>query len=509
MGKVVAKMIGMIMVLLQLVMSVVFCGFLYISNYLTLDWLLIVALVLLILVLLNLILQRWIVSGVFGKILAVLLCVVLGYGCYILANTNAALNKITADAETSKEVAQMNIYVLDEDSATSIDDAASYTFGILGSMDRDNTDYTVSQIEETTGQSLTLKEYDDMTALADGLYTQEVGAIIINEAYASVLEDTDGYDDFSSKVRTLSTVKHETETKPVESTISADDIVSKPFVLYLSGCDQSGDISTRGRSDVNILAVINPETKQILLLSTPRDYYVELSINKGGMKDKLAHAGIWGIDVSMDTLGNFYGLDVGMYFKVNFTGFKAVIDALGGVEVDSDVAFTAGTNASSQSTGRTYTFKKGINKLDGDAALAFSRERHAFSDGDRQRGRNQMKVIAGVVKKLQSSAMLTNYAAIMNSVSESFETNMTTEQIQALVKMQLSDMASWNIVSHSVTGSDSSAKTYSSPRLNHYVMIPNDDSVAEAKDLIQKVMDGETLSDDSSSKSDSSAADEE
>lgn len=125
------------MVLLQLVMSVVFCGFLYISNYLTLDWLLIVALVLLILVLLNLILQRWIVSGVFGKILAVLLCVVLGYGCYILANTNAALNKITADAETSKEVAQMNIYVLDEDSATSIDDAASYTFGILGSMDRD------------------------------------------------------------------------------------------------------------------------------------------------------------------------------------------------------------------------------------------------------------------------------------------------------------------------------------------------------------------------------------
>ena len=133
------------MVLLQLVMSVVFCGFLYISNYLTLDWLLIVALVLLILVLLNLILQRWIVSGVFGKILAVLLCVVLGYGCYILANTNAALNKITADAETSKEVAQMNIYVLDEDSATSIDDAASYTFGILGSMDRDNTDYPRSR----------------------------------------------------------------------------------------------------------------------------------------------------------------------------------------------------------------------------------------------------------------------------------------------------------------------------------------------------------------------------
>lgn len=509
MGKVVAKMIGMIMVLLQLVMSVVFCGFLYISNYLTVDWLLIVALVLLILVLLNLILQRWVVSGVFGKILAVLLCVVLGYGCYILANTNAALDKITADAETSKEVAEMNIYVLDGDAATSIDDAASYTFGILGSMDRDNTDYTVSQIEETTGQSLTLKEYDDMTALADGLYAQEVGAIIINEAYASVLEDTDGYEDFSSKVRTLSTVKHETESKTVESTISAEDIVSKPFVLYLSGCDQSGDISTRGRSDVNILAVVNPTTKQILLISTPRDFYVELSINKGGMKDKLAHAGIWGIDVSMDTLGMLYDMDIDMYFKVNFTGFKEVIDALGGVEVDSDVAFTAGSNASSQSSGKTYTFTKGKNKLDGDAALAFARERHAFAGGDRQRGKNQMKVIAGVVKKLQSTALLTNYASIMNSVSESFETNMTTEQIQALVKMQLSDMSSWNIVSHSVTGSDSSAKTYSSPRLNHYVMIPDESTVEEAKDLIKKVEDGETLSDDESDKSASSSTTDE
>ena len=161
------------------------------------------------------------------------------------------------------------------------------------------------------------------------------------------------------------------------------------------------------------------------------------------------------------------------------------------------MAFTAGTNASSQSAGHTYTFTKGINKLDGDAALAFARERHAFASGDNQRGKNQMKVIAGVVKKLQSTALLTNYAEIMNSVSESFETNMTTAQIQALVKMQLSDMASWNIVSHAVVGTGDSAKTYSSPKLNHYVMIPDQNSVEEAKALIQKVEDGEILSDES------------
>ena len=495
-GKVVSKVLGFILVLLQLIMSVVFCGLLFISNYLTMDWMLIVALVLLILVLLNLIFQRWTVSGIIGKLLAVILCVVMGYGCYILVNTNVALDKITTSEEGYKEIDQMNIYVLNEDEALTVDDAASYTFGILGAMDRENTDYTVSEIENSIGSSLTLKEYDDMTSLADGLYTQEVGAIIINEAYASVLEDTEGYEDFNDKVRTLISVNRQTEVKPAESTISAEDIVSKPFVLYLSGCDQSGEISTRGRSDVNILAVINPTTKQILLLSTPRDYYVELSIAPGQMKDKLAHAGIWGTEVSMDTLGNLYGIDIDMYFKVNFTGFKAVIDALGGIEVDSDVAFTAGTNASSQSAGRTYTFTEGINKLDGDAALAFARERHAFASGDNQRGKNQMKVIAGVVKKLQSTALLTNYAEIMNSVSESFETNMTTEQIQALVKMQLSDMASWNIVSNSVVGTGDSAKTYSSPKLNHYVMIPDENSVAEAKELVKKVQDGETLSED-------------
>ena len=496
-GKVVSKVIGFILVLLQLIVSVVFCGFLFVSNYLTMDWMLIVVLVLLILVLLNLIFQRWFVTGVIGKIMAVVLCLVMGYGCYILLNTNAALNKITADTDGYKEVNQMNIYVLEEDEALTVEDAASYTFGILGSMDRENTDYTVSEVESSIGSSLTLKEYEDMTSLADGLYSGEVGAIIINEAYASVLEDTDGYEDFNQKVRTLISVNRQIDSRPAESTISAEDIVSKPFVLYLSGCDQAGEISTRGRSDVNILAIVNPSTKQILLLSTPRDYYVELSIAPGQMKDKLTHAGIWGIDVSMDTLGNLYDLNIDMYFKVNFTGFKEVIDALGGIEVESDVAFTAGTNASSQSAGHTYTFTKGINKLDGDAALAFARERHAFASGDNQRGKNQMKVIAGVVKKLQSTALLTNYAEIMNSVSESFETNMTTAQIQALVKMQLSDMASWNIVSHAVVGTGDSAKTYSSPKLNHYVMIPDQNSVEEAKALIKKVENGEILSDES------------
>ena len=496
-GRVVSKFIGFILVLLQLIMSVVFCGFLLISNYLTMDWMLIVALILLILVLLNLIFQRWRVTGMIGKLLAVVLCAVLGYGCYILFNTNAALDKITADADGYKEVNQMNIYVLNEDEAMTVEDAASYTFGILGSMDRENTDYTVSELESSIGKSLTLKEYEDMTSLADGLYAKEVGAVIINEAYASVLEDTEGYEDFHDKVRTLISVKHQTSTKPAESTISAKDIVTKPFILYLSGCDQSGKITTRGRSDVNILAVVNPKTKQILLLSTPRDYYVELSIAKGQMKDKLTHAGIYGIDVSMDTLGNLYDVDVDLYFKVNFTGFKEVIDALGGIEVDSDVAFTAGTNASSQSAGNTYSFTKGINKLDGDAALAFARERHAFASGDNQRGKNQMKVIAGVVKKMQSTALLTNYAQIMDSVSESFETNMSTSQIQALVKMQLADMSGWDIVSQAVTGTGDSTKVYSSPKLNHYVMIPDEESVAEAKAMIKKVQDGESLSEKS------------
>lgn len=490
MGKVISKILGLILVALQLLVSVIFCGILYVSNFLEFDNILIVILVLLILVLINLILQRWMISGIIGKFLALFLILGLGYGCNILLHTNTMLSDITSNGTT--EVDEINYYVLKDDPAQSITDAADYTFGILGSMDRENTDYAVSQAEGKTGSPLTLREYDDIQALAAALYSKDIGAAIFNQAYVDVLEDMEDYGDFSKETRVLETVSKESEVVSAEEFLPADEICTTPFTVYISGCDQAGSISTKGRSDVNIIATINPVTKQVILISTPRDYYIPLSIS-GGQRDKLTHAGIYGVDVSMDTLGKLYETDLSLYFKVNFTGFKDIVNALGGIEVDSDVAFTAGWQACSQSDRDSYTFKEGSNELDGGAALAFARERHAFASGDRQRGANQMKVIEGVFKKIQSVSLLTNYADVMKSISGSFETNLTSKQIQALVKMQMDDMASWNVLTYSVSGSDAKETTYSSPGHKAYVMIPDEATVQKAIKLVDKVCDGEEL----------------
>ena len=233
--------------------------------------------------------------------------------------------------------------------------------------------------------------------------------------------------------------------------------------MYLSGIDTYGGISAVSRSDVNILAVVNTETKNILLLSTPRDYYIGYSAT-GGAKDKLTHAGIYGIDASIDALEQLYGIDVNYYLRVNFTGFTQIIDALGGVDVNSDYEFTA----------RGTQIHQGSNHLTGEQALSFARERYSFVDGDFQRGRNQMEVVRAVIQKAASSSLLANYMDVMNAVAGSFETNMPQEEISRLVKMQLSDMASWNITSYTTVGQVSSAETYSMPGVMLSVVLPDE-----------------------------------
>ena len=225
--------------------------------------------------------------------------------------------------------------------------------------------------------------------------------------------------------------------------------------------------------------MVNTKTKSVLLLSTPRDYYVDYSVT-GGAKDKLTHAGIYGVDASIDALEKLYDVDVNYYLRVNFTGFTQIIDALGGVDVYSQYDFTAG--------GRE--FYQGYNTVNGTEALSFARERYSFDDGDIQRGRNQMEVIRAVIQKAASSSLLTNYASVMDAVSGSFETNMPQEKIAELVRMQLSDMSSWNITTYTATGQVSSGETYSAPGETLSIIIPDESSVQEAKTMINNILNG-------------------
>ena len=267
----------------------------------------------------------------------------------------------------------------------------------------------------------------------------------------------------------------------------ANQITKEPFVVYLSGVDTRGELTENARSDVNILAVVNPVTKRVALINTPRDYYVDLAGTDS--KDKLTHAGLYGVETSMQTLGSLYGINVDHYVRINFAGFMSIVDALGGVDVYSDYAFTS---VGSPGYYDPTTFVEGWNHLDGKAALAFARERHAFASGDIQRGIDQMKVIDAMLNKVKSPALLMGFSKIMDAAADCFVTSFSQDQISALVRMQLSDFAEWDIESYTVTGSSSySTKCYSAKGQKLYVMKPDDASVNKAKEMIASVLGGE------------------
>ena len=382
----------------------------------------------------------------------------------------------------------MAVYVKSDDAADSVEATAGYTYGILSSLDRENTDGAVAHLNSQFGTEVQTKEYAGLTELADGILNGEVNAMLLNSGYLSVYEDMDGYTDFSTKIKEVGTVDVESTIQSAEESTPIEPITTanggKVYTIYLSGIDTRGEMTAKSRSDVNIIATVNTDTHEILLVSTPRDYFVPLSIS-GGAPDKLTHAGIYGIDVCMDTLGMLYDIDINYYFRINFGGFVKVIDALGGITVNSDYDFDSKNILG-------YHFNKGENYVNGEQALIFARERYAFQEGDRQRGKNQMEVIRGVVKKALSPEILTSYSSILSSLDGCFGTNITYEEIAQILQQQLTNGGDWTIVSYSVDGTGATEKPYSMSQ-KAYVMVPNYDTVNKAKSLMEKVRNGEVV----------------
>ena len=384
----------------------------------------------------------------------------------------------------------IDIIVLKDNEASSIEDAVGYTFGVLENADQENTAEVLKTLSDLNPTS---KAYASVPQLADALYDGEVDAIILNDGYLPILEQTEGYTDFDNYTRIL---KQFDFTKEVAPVVPNESITVEPFVVYCSGIDaRNSDVNIQSLSDVNILAVVNPKSRQILLLNTPRDYFLPLSFN--GQLDKLTHAGMYGIDESMRVLDDLYGVETQYYARVNFYGLTKIVDALGGVDVYSEQTFTTKVMQIPDKNGNLYddyfSFTEGMNyNVDGQAALAFCRERYSFSDGDNQRGRNQMAMIKAIFNKATSPAILSTYGEVLNAVADTMITNMPYEDITSLVKMQLSDMSGWNITSYSVTGYGGMEECYSMPGQALWVMWPDYDTVNVAKDLIAQVMAGQT-----------------
>lgn len=410
-----------------------------------------------------------------GMVIAIIISIAMCFADVLLYSVNSTLQNIT---NVEKEVTSVNVYVLNDDAAQTVSDAADYQFGILEVQGREDTDNAIEQINIDLSKEIAVTEYADAFDLAQGLIDQQCKAVIMTESFVEMLDESEEYDGFAEEVRVIGTYTWESIIK---STVIEEEKNEDVFTMYISGIDTAGSISKKSRSDVNIIAIFNKETHQVQLISTPRDYYVPLSISNG-VKDKLTHAGIYGVDVSMDTLEMLYDTEIDYYFRVNFSGFQTLIDALGGVTVNSEVSFSVGD----------YHFVKGQNTLSGEEALIFARERKSFASGDRQRGKNQMAVITGVIAKMQTPAVLQNFTGLMEGLEGSFESNIPYSLLSELVKDQLSGGESWNVSTYSVDGSGKTASMYSLSKPN-YVMEPDMETVEHAKELIQAVKDGEIL----------------
>lgn len=434
------------------------------------------------------------------RILAMVLAVLIAASCavlvYVVDRLYDTMQGIT-DPSVSKTT--RNVYVMKEDPAQSVQDAADDVFGYVLEYDEEYTAKTLDILEKELGKLPKTQGFDTVFAMVDALYSGEIRALILNDAYVSILEEWPGYEDFEDKTRVLYTAELE-EQAPVSNTDPTQEttepatqptepqvqlpITERPFIIYLGGSDtRNKKLGNRTRSDVNILAAVNPVTKQVLLLNTPRDYYVANPAG-GGAMDKLTHCGIYGTECSVEALENLYGVSIDGYAKINFTGFKTLIDAIGGVTVYSDASFTFDKES----------FVKGYNELDGKRALAFARERYTQAGGDRARGKNQMKIIKAVIQKLTTTtALISNYSDILASLKGMLKTDISMEDIGSLVKLQLQEMPEWEVLSFAVSGKTGTDKNYSMPGLKSSVMYQDEALVGQASSLLTRFLNGEVL----------------
>lgn len=463
-------MAGKLITLIQLILAVGLIAVIWNSGLVPTKYLVAIIIVLLILFGVTFGLQ-YVKNKVYivGIVLSIILSILQAIGIVYMLKAD----KLMADVGGANYKTDNMIVVVKKDNpASNLMDASMYRFGTQTAVDQENTQTMLDNINKALGREVKVEQYGTVQELANALLEGRVDAAVYNQALDGLI--TDSIEDYSDKVRVLYHYGIETELEQE----TAD--VEEPFNVYISGIDVDGPIATNSRSDVNIIMTVNPNTKKILLTTTPRDYYVQIPDISGEQRDKLTHAGIYGVDASMRTLEQLYGIDISYYARVNFSSLVKIVDTLGGVDVDSDFEFTAGG----------YQFKKGMNHLDGKQALAFSRERYSFEDGDNQRGKDQEKVLTAILNKAMSPAILSNASALIADVSDSVQTNMTQEEMAKFIKMQLNDGASWTIESQAASGNGDTQACYSSGDQPLYVMWPDEAVVQSISAKMNEILNG-------------------
>ena len=401
----------------------------------------------------------------FLYIIGLIIALISSIGIYYL---NSTIDFIDNFGNKKGSFNYYYVIVLKESKYTKLDDLNNALVGKSENLNSSVLDKININYEDKT--------YDSNNDLINALYDKIIDAIVISDIGEYLIEEQDK--DFTKKVRVVETIKIPKEEKKEETN---NKELEEPFILYISGIDTNGSISRVSRSDVNIIVTVNPKTHQVLLTNIPRDYYVQLH-GTYGVKDKLTHAGIYGIDMSVTTIEDLLGINIDYYARVNFDTVVNLVDEVGGITIYSDQNL------------KFCNIKEGYNNVDGECALRFARERKSYASGDRHRGENQEEVIKAIINKVQtSSSLLTKYNKILGNLQNNFETNASNEVVKSFIKMQLKDMPTWNVGTINLDGTGASNYTYSGGNMMLYVMVPNEQTINAAKTALEGIISGKTL----------------
>lgn len=450
-----------------------------------------IILVLILLTLIFVLLINFSTHGLVSKILCSLMVVVLsavyGLGNYYLYSTNTTLETVTDQGNKAKNT--VSVVALNSSSLENVNSLEGSKLGVLKTIGKEATKKSLADLKKNN-VTYTKKTYDNMLGMLKALYDGEVDAIVLNEAYRSNVCDLEDYTNFNNDTKVI----HKTVyyTKENSSSLAVSDITSKPFNILISGNDSFGSLDENSRSDVDMLVTINPVTSTILLTSIPRDSYVKEVCNdyacNYGAYDKLTHTGIYGVDTTKDTIENLLDIDINYVYRVNFTSMIDIVDALGGV----DVTVPEGMAVSKFYTNSNLEgVHEGENHLDGKRALAYSRERKAYLDGDLQRARNQQQVLQAMFKKATSPEIIKNYTSLLKALIGAFDTNMTTKEITSFIKYQIQAKPSWKFEQFVLKG-DNDLRMSAELGSEVSVVILYDSYINIAHDKIQAVLDGQS-----------------
>lgn len=414
--------------------------------------------------------------SIITKIISLLLSIALVLGCTMLIRSDNFIDKVS-DAVGQKYVISV-IALKDSDiNKKSLD---GKKFGVCYEKDSKTLTTALADMEDEIGQQEYTK-YDTYIQLADALYNKEVDCIVVGEQFRSQLQVN--HENFDNETKIITSYSYDAK---LEVTTKKTDVTEKPFSVYVTGIDVYGSLNTVSRSDVNLIVTVNPKTKQILMTSIPRD--CEINLHSNGELDKLTHTGNYGTAETINTIQDLLDMEINYFVRTNFSGMTNIVDALGGITVESDEEF--------DTLHGNYHIVKGLNEMDGDMALCFVRERKRLKAGDFARGRNQQKVLSALIDKTLSPKIITNFDRILTALEGTFETDMTSDEIRSLLNMQLDDMADWNIINVQIEGEYYDCyETYSMYGTKSDVMKPFNSHIKRVRKLINKVEEGKKIAD--------------